>query len=136
MLMELNRLKKREYWRPLAPVLLEKYYCEVFETPRSNIMNYMLATARVRDERRKEIPAVVHIDGTSRPQVVPNDSPHPVSRLLEKFRAQTGLPCLVNTSMNVRGQPICERPLDAVHLLMGFTKNTAIFIDGIFARKQ
>ena len=136
MLMELNRLKKREYWRPLAPVLLEKYYHEVFETPRSDMMNYMLATARVGDAYRKEIPAVVHIDGTSRPQVVPNESLHPVSRLLEKFRTQTGLPCLVNTSMNVRGQPICERPLDAVHLLMSFAKNTAIFIDGIFARKQ
>jgi carbamoyltransferase len=136
MLLELNKLKKREYWRPLAPVLLESNYNEVFETPKSDIMKYMLATAKVRSEYRKKISTVVHIDNTSRPQLVPDNIPHPISRLLQQFNKRTGLSCLVNTSMNVKGQPICERPLDAVNLMMSFSDNTAIFIDGVFATKN
>ncbi len=133
MLVRLNRLKGREYWRPLAPVMPERYYNEVFETPKSNLMRYMLATAVVRDEYRNKIPAVVHIDGTSRPQIVDQKSSDCIARLLDEFCSITKLPCLINTSMNIKGQPICERPLDAINLLMNLNEKAAIFIDGVFA---
>ncbi len=133
MLVRLNILKGREYWRPLAPVILDGYYNDVFETPKSNLMRHMLATAVVRDEYRDKIPAVVHIDGTSRPQIVDKKSSTFIVRLLEEYGSITGLPCLINTSMNTKGQPICERPLDAINLLMNLNEKAAIFIDGIFA---
>ncbi len=133
MLTRLNKLKGREYWRPLAPVILNDYYDEVFETPKSNLMRHMLATAVVRDQYRNKIPAVVHIDGTSRPQIIDEKSSVSIVRLLKKHLSMTGLPCLINTSMNIKGQPICERPLDAINLLASLNEKMAIFIDGIFA---
>lgn len=133
MLTRLNKLKGREYWRPLAPVILENYYNDVFETPKSNLMKHMLATAVVREEYRNKIPATVHIDGTSRPQIVSKNDSSPIACLLEEYHSITGLPCLINTSMNIKGQPICERPLDAVNLLVNISEKAAIFIDGVFA---
>ena len=133
MLIRLNKLKGREYWRPLAPVILDGYYDDVFETPKSNLMRHMLATAVVRDQYRNKIPAAVHIDGTSRPQIIDQKSSESIVTLLKEHHSMTGLPCLINTSMNIKGQPICERPLDAINLLASLNEKASIFIDGVFA---
>ncbi|HSR26493.1 MAG TPA: carbamoyltransferase C-terminal domain-containing protein, partial [Candidatus Eisenbacteria bacterium] len=75
---------------------------------------FMLFTHRVRPEWRPCIPAVVHVDGTARVQTVDRRRQPLVARLLDAFERRTGLPALVNTSLNTAGRPIVDSPLDAL----------------------
>jgi carbamoyltransferase len=72
---------------------------------------------RVRPEWRDRIPAVVHVDGTARAQTVDPETEPGVAALLAAFEARTGLPCLVNTSLNTAGRPMVDDPRDALELL-------------------
>jgi carbamoyltransferase len=102
-----NWMKRRDAWRPFAPSLLEEDMKRYFDTGHKNAL--MTVAQEVRPERRGEIPAVVHVDGTARYQTV--DRAHGrYHSLLEKFKERTGLPVLLNTSLNVRGQPIVRAP--------------------------
>jgi carbamoyltransferase len=74
----------------------------------------MLMAKNVRPEWRDKIPAIVHVDGTARIQTVREDTNPPLYRLLKEFEALTGVPVLVNTSFNVKGEPIVETPRDAM----------------------
>jgi carbamoyltransferase len=75
---------------------------------------HMLFTHRVRDAWRDKIPAVVHVDGTARAQTVdPTDEPL-VHRMLSAFERRTGLPTVVNTSLNTAGRPMVDSPRDAL----------------------
>lgn len=109
-------LKHRESFRPLAPVVplehLETYFEGVEESP------YMLLVARVRDEVRDQIPAVTHVDGTARVQTVRAEDNPFLHRLLEAVGELTGVPVLLNTSLNLRGMPIVETPGDAIDLFV------------------
>ena len=104
-----EKVKHREPFRPFAPAILEERLSEYFEIDRPS--PYMLLVARVK--KPEEIPAVTHVDGTARVQSV-NERQNPrFYRLLRAFEAQTGCPVLVNTSFNVRGEPIVDSPHDA-----------------------
>lgn len=133
-LLRLNRLKRRETWRPLAPVLLEEDYDAVFQTPFLPTMRHMLAAARLRPEWRSTLAAVCHVDGTSRPQVVDGSSDHPIVGVLRRFRERTGLPCLVNTSLNIAPDPIAESPDDALAILNAAPHGVALYLDGLFLK--
>ena len=74
----------------------------------------MLIAKRVRPEWRDRIPAVVHVDGTARVQTVREETNPVLYRLLKEFEALTGVPVLINTSFNVKGEPIVETPRDAM----------------------
>ena len=75
----------------------------------------MLLTFRARPQARERIPGVIHVDGSARVQTVGRDDGLPVfRRLLEAFEARTGVPVVLNTSFNVRGQPIVRTPADAI----------------------
>lgn len=74
----------------------------------------MLSIARVRQERREELAAVTHVDGTARLQLVWPDPASAFRQLIEAFAARTGTPVLLNTSFNLRGEPIVETPEDAL----------------------
>ena len=74
----------------------------------------MLIAKPVRPEWRDKIPAIVHVDGTARVQTVREDQNPTLYRLLKEFEALTGVPVLLNTSFNVKGEPIVETPEDAV----------------------
>jgi carbamoyltransferase len=109
----LNDVKGREQFRPVAPVVLDSRAGEIFEggplpSP------FMLFTHTVRDEWRSRIPAVVHVDGTARAQTVDPRSEPLLARLLERFDELTGLPVLVNTSLNTDGRPMVDDPRDAL----------------------
>jgi carbamoyltransferase len=109
----LNAVKGREAFRPVAPMTLEERAAEIFEggplpSP------YMLFTHRVRSGWRERIPAVVHVDGTARVQTVSRDEEPLVARLLDGFERRTGLPVLVNTSLNTGGRPMVDDPRDAL----------------------
>jgi carbamoyltransferase len=107
----LNRLvKKREAFRPFAPSVLAAHAAEHFDLGHPS--PFMLETCRVVSPL--DLPAVTHVDGSARPQTVdPADAPR-FAALLEAFRRRTGCPVLVNTSFNVRGEPIVCSPVDAL----------------------
>jgi carbamoyltransferase len=108
----INRIKGREEFRPVAPMVLAERAAEVFDGPLPS--PYMLFTHRVRPEWRGRIPAVVHVDGTSRIQTVDSSEDPLVARLLHEFDKRTGLPVLVNTSLNTAGRPMVDHPRDAL----------------------
>ena len=107
-------IKQRETFRPFAPAVLEERAAEWFELDRPS--PYMLFTAPVRNDR---IPAVTHVDGSARVQTVNRQVNPRFHRLLRAFEERTGCPVLVNTSFNVRGEPIVCTPEEAYRCFMG-----------------
>ncbi|MBB6121889.1 carbamoyltransferase family protein [Nocardiopsis algeriensis] len=109
----LNRVKGREQFRPVAPMVAEHRAEEIFSggplpSP------YMLFVHEVAPEWRERIPAVVHVDGTARVQTVNGEDDPLTARLLEEFERRSGLPVLVNTSLNTAGRPMVDSPRDAL----------------------
>lgn len=99
---KVNLIKKRELFRPFAPIVLEEWASDWFDMPA--LSPYMQYTFRCKQPER--IPSVVHADGTSRVQTV-NERQHPgLYALLKKWYALTGVPVLLNTSLNIKGQPL------------------------------
>ena len=106
-----NAIKQRQQFRPFAPVILAESANEFFDMPRNwHTNNYMQSVARCR--RPDLYPAIVHRDGTSRVQTVPNDGSG-IRQLLEKWLTLTGCPMLLNTSLNIRGEPMVNDRADA-----------------------
>ncbi len=111
-LSRLNDIKGREQFRPIAPMVLEERAPEIFSGRLPS--PYMLFTHRVNAEWRERIPAVVHVDGSARIQTVSRDEEPLVARMLDAFEARTGLPVVVNTSLNTAGRPMVDDPRDAL----------------------
>jgi carbamoyltransferase len=112
MQVRLNEIKDREDFRPVAPVVLEEDAAEWFENAQQS--PFMLFVYCVRSDKADKIPAVRHVDGTARIQTV-NEKQHPLYyALLKEFKKITGVPVLVNTSFNTRGEPIVCSPRDAI----------------------
>ena len=109
-------VKHRQAFRPFAPVVLAERAEEIFEDHRES--PFMLLTARVRPEWCDKVPAVVHVDGTARVQTVRKEQNERLYRLLKEFDAITGVPVLLNTSFNVKGEPIVETPEDAIRCFL------------------
>jgi carbamoyltransferase len=109
---KLNDLKDREDFRPVAPVVMEEYADDYFIDARKS--PFMLFVNDVRAERKHEIPAVTHTDGTARIQTVNVRQNAPYYHLLKAFRDLTGVPVLINTSFNTRGEPVVCTPRDAI----------------------
>jgi carbamoyltransferase len=109
---KLNEIKDREDFRPVAPVVLESDAGEWFEN--AGYSPFMLFVYCVQSDKADKIPAVRHVDGTARIQTV-NEDQHPqYYSLLKEFKKLTGVPVLVNTSFNTRGEPIVCTPRDAI----------------------
>jgi carbamoyltransferase len=108
----LNEIKDREDFRPVAPVILEEEAADWFVG--AGASPFMLFVYDVRPEKAELIPAVRHVDGTARVQTI-NRAQHPLYHdLLKAFGERTGVPVLVNTSFNTRGEPIVCTPRDAI----------------------
>ncbi|GLK99179.1 carbamoyltransferase family protein [Dactylosporangium matsuzakiense] len=110
--LRINRLKGREVWRPLAPSVLAERFDEFFEAGLAS--PFMNVRAMVRSEVRHRIPAVVHIDGSARPQAVSAEHSPRYWALIKAFEDLTGVPLVLNTSFNLAGEPIVNSPADAV----------------------
>ncbi|HWC27150.1 MAG TPA: carbamoyltransferase C-terminal domain-containing protein [Solirubrobacteraceae bacterium] len=108
----LNDVKGREQFRPVAPMVMDDRAAEIFDGPLPS--PYMLFTHRVRDDWAERIPAVVHVDSTARVQTVDPATEPLVARLLTAFERRTGVPVVVNTSLNTAGRPIVDDPRDAL----------------------
>jgi carbamoyltransferase len=103
------KIKFRESFRPFAPACLAEKASDWFDIDRES--PYMLLVCQVREGR--EIPAVTHVDGSARLQTVTRDAHPEFYDLLAEFDRQTGCPVMINTSFNVRGEPIVCTPGDA-----------------------
>lgn len=130
----INEIKHREYWRPLAPVVLDTHFTTFFDVPGRIWYPHkvMLATEYIRPEWQRKIPAVCAPDNSSRPQVLTNC---PENHTLYSLMQDYNLPILVNTSMNDAGMPICEYPQNAIDfvsqyddVLLVFVKNNTLYI--------
>ncbi|MFJ6153991.1 carbamoyltransferase family protein [Micromonospora profundi] len=109
-------IKQREDFRPFAPAVLAEEATTYFDIPDRWLSAYrhMLLTAPVRSKYRTELPAVTHVDGSARVQVVDREQSPLFASLLEAIGARTGMSVVLNTSFNLRGQPIVRTPDDAV----------------------
>lgn len=108
---KVNEIKRRQKFRPFAPVILEEHLFDYFDMPYGwNNSRYMQVVAPCRHPDL--FPAIVHADGTSRVQSVPNDGSG-IRRLLERWYEETGCPMLLNTSLNIRGEPMVNGRADA-----------------------
>jgi carbamoyltransferase len=107
-----EKVKQREPFRPYAPAVLEENASEYFHLTQSS--PFMLLAPRVREEKKAAIPAVTHVDGTARVQTVSRSLTPRFWSLIHAFADLTGLPMVINTSMNLRGEPIVCSPEDAV----------------------
>ncbi|MEZ5901010.1 MAG: carbamoyltransferase C-terminal domain-containing protein [Hyphomicrobiaceae bacterium] len=112
-----KRVKFRQAFRPFAPIVLAERAKEIFEGEIDS--PFMLMAMKVRPEWKDKIPAIVHVDGTARVQTVREDQNPKLHRLLKEFDKITGVPVLINTSFNVKGEPIVESPQDAINCFLG-----------------
>jgi carbamoyltransferase len=111
-LRRMNAIKGREQFRPVAPMVLAERAAEIFEGPLPS--PYKLFTHRVRAEWQERIAAAVHVDGSARAQTVDAATEPLVHRLLEAVADRTGVPVLINTSLNTAGRPMVDDPRDAL----------------------
>lgn len=116
----LNQRLDRSEFMPFAPYVLEEDAERVFEITSVNryAARFMTITCTVKDEWRKRIPAVVHVDNTARPQIVRDDDNPLFAAILRRYRDRTGIPVLINTSFNVHEQPIVNRPEECRQALL------------------
>jgi carbamoyltransferase len=107
-----SQVKGREWFRPLAPIVLEEAAPRIFDIDRA--APFMQIAADVRPEFRAQLPAVTHVDGTARLQTVDRENTPFLHALLTRFAQRTGCPVLVNTSLNGPGDPLTETPADSL----------------------
>ena len=105
-------VKFREDWRPFCPSMLEEYCREYFK--KTTYAPFMIIAFEAENKLKDDAPAIVHIDGTSRVQLVYKETNPKYHALIESFRKKTGVPILLNTSFNVKGEPIVCTAKDAL----------------------
>ncbi|MGA3244445.1 MAG: carbamoyltransferase [Bacteroidota bacterium] len=127
------KIKFRESFRPFAPAVLLERSSEYFDIDRPS--PYMLLTAQVREDKR-QIPAVTHVDGSARLQTVARDENELFYDMLLEFERQTGCPVLINTSFNVRGEPIVCTPHDAFKCFMRTEMDFLVMGNAILDKSQ
>lgn len=116
----LNKRLSRTEFMPFAPVISAERADDVFELPAGlrYSANFMTATCRVRQDWRDRIPAVVHVDGTARPQIIRRDQNPLYYDILQEYEKLSGLPVLINTSFNAHEEPIINTPGECATALM------------------
>ncbi len=110
-----QRVKGREWFRPLAPIVLEEAAGRYFDI--EGAAPFMQFASDVRPQYRSQLPAITHVDGTARLQTVEATNTPFLYDLLKAYEARTGYPILLNTSLNGPGQPLVESPQDAIECL-------------------
>jgi len=116
-----TKIKFREPYRPFAPSVLAEYAEEFFELPNARThypSRFMLYVIPVKKDKRAVVPAITHVDGTSRPQLVYREYSPRYWKLIDRFREKTSVPMLLNTSFNLRGEPIVNTPENAINTFL------------------
>lgn len=154
------KIKFRESFRPFAPCVLRSHAHEIFDLELSQDSPYMLLVGSVRDEHLREpseservqlhdpdlrvrvsvprsrYPAITHVDNSARIQTVDEQRHGRFHRLLTRFYERTGSPMLVNTSFNIRGEPIVCTPDDAYRCFMGTAMDTLVLEDLVLDKRR
>jgi len=128
----INKIKGREWWRPLAPSLLEEDAGKYFTDPVPH--QFMILMFKYRNDMCEVVPAVCHVDQTARPQTVNKEENKTWYELIKAFKDETGEGIILNTSFNLAGEPLVETPVDAIksYALGGFK---AIYLQGWLIQK-
>lgn len=127
-----HKVKLREWFRPLAPSILEEYAKEIFG--KDHYDPFMITVIQVSDEWKSKIPAVVHVDGTARPQMVSKETNPRYWNLINEFRKITGIPLLLNTSFNIQ-EPIVCTPGDAINTFKKANFDALVLENNLVIRK-
>ena len=130
---KVNRVKGREHWRPLAPSILAEHANEWFERVPPNA--FMLFAVQATRLAKEKAPAIVHVDGSARPQPVSRSLNAPYYDLISAFNEITGVPVLLNTSFNAAGEPIVCTPQDAMRTFLA-TDLDVLAIGPFIVRKK
>ncbi|MBK8980565.1 MAG: carbamoyltransferase [Planctomycetes bacterium] len=145
------KIKFRESFRPFAPIVLRDRAHQYFEIREDQESPYMLLVAPVREERRKsveagrfgldklkqlrsDVPAITHVDYSARLQTVDEHRNPRLARLLQEFERRTGTPVLINTSFNIRGEPIVCSPQDALRCFLGTEMDVLVLENFVILR--
>lgn len=129
-----SRVKFREEFRPFAPSILSEFANEYFDINQSS--PHMLIAVNVKTKKISEIPAVVHIDNSARVQTVDKSNNPKFRKLIESFYEETGCPVLLNTSFNVKGQPIVNSPEDAINCFLSTNIDVLAIGDFVVVKDQ
>ena len=147
------KIKFRESFRPFAPIVLREDASEFFDIDPEHDSPYMLIVAPVRKDKRKQVdgaaqgldklhqlrsvvPAVTHVDFSARLQTVDGEQNPRLAALMRKFKERTGCPVLINTSFNVRGEPIVCTPQDALRCFYGTEMDVLVLENFVIRRKD
>ena len=101
-----NEIKRRQKYRPFAPAILEEYADQYFEGPMNEYMQFT-------SKALHDYSSVTHVDGTARVQIVRKDCQSVFRKIIEEYYERTGIPMLLNTSLNIRGRPMVDDEKDA-----------------------
>ena len=127
-----NKVKYRDPWRPFCPSITEESSSRYFESKQES--RFMIVAYPVFKNRREEIPAVIHVDGSTRPQTVNRQIEPYYYRLIKSVGEKTGVEAVLNTSLNVNGEPIACTPMDALRCFFS-TGIDALAIEGFWVEK-
>ena len=127
------KIKRRESFRPFAPSILREAVGDWFET--EDDVPFMMKVFQIRSERRHQIPAVTHVDGSGRLQTVSSDANPKYYRLIEQFRDIAGIPIVLNTSFN-ENEPIVCKPEEALDCFLRTRMDVLAIGEFILSRKE
>ncbi len=127
-----HKVKLREWFRPLAPSMQEEHGAEVFGVEHHD--PFMITVIEVAEEYKAKIPAVVHVDGTARPQMVSRETNPRYWNLINEFKKLTGIPMLLNTSFNVQ-EPIVCTPQDAINTFQNSNFDALVLENNLVERR-
>lgn len=130
----LNKRLSRTEFMPFAPVVRKERATEIFDLPENKLYaaRFMTITCNVKTEWRDKIPAVVHVDGTARPQVLEREHNPLYYDILHKYEKESGIPVLINTSFNAHEEPIINTPMEAARALKEGRVDFVITPKGIY----
>jgi carbamoyltransferase len=127
------KIKRRESFRPFAPSVLEEAVAEWFEE--DDAVPFMMQVFQIREEKRKLIPAVTHVDGSGRLQTVSSRTNPRYHRLIESFRALTGIPMVLNTSFN-ENEPVVCKPQEALDCFLRTKMDVLVIGNTVISRRD
>lgn len=145
------KIKFRESFRPFAPIVLRERAHEYFDIREDQDSPYMLIVAPVREEKRRpvedgkfgieklnqlrsDVPAITHVDYSARLQTIDDRRNPRLAKLMQSFEAKTGSPVLINTSFNIRGEPIVCTPSDAIRCFLGTEMDVLVLENFVMLR--
>lgn len=132
------KIKHRELFRPFAPVVLSGYANRYFtmDSYRSPSLRYMLMVYPFKPKGKRDVPATVHVDGSGRLQVIEREDNPLYYDVIEAYRKRTGVPIILNTSFNVRGEPIVCTPHDAIQCFLKTDIDYLVIGPFVVSKKQ